>query len=457
MRISIIGTGYVGLVSGACFADQGNEVWCVDIDPEKIDILNRGESPIYEPGLAEMVKRNLRAERLHFTTELDEAVKHTSLLFVCVGTPPGPDGSPDMSYVFGVVEDIARKMTEHKIVVMKSTVPVGTAAEVRKRMAALTKVEFDVVSNPEFLREGVALKDFLEPDRVVIGTSDARVGTIMKELYAPFLQANRPLLVMDNPSAELTKYGANALLATRISFMNELANLAGRVGADVDAVRKAMGYDHRIGHHFLYPGVGFGGSCFPKDVDALADTARRLGMDLAILAATNGVNRAQKRILGEQIVRRFGGDLTGMKIAIWGLAFKPNTDDMREAPSVKTIQILLEAGAEITAYDPEALHTARKVLGDTIKYAQRPYDALKDADVLALVTEWREFRKPTWERILQNMRGRIIFDGRNVFDPNEVEALGFEYYGVGRGRNVYRDEHPDASVRPQPPQNIVTE
>lgn len=438
MRISIVGTGYVGLVSGACFADQGNEVWCVDIDPEKIAMLERGESPIYEPGLEEMVRRNLRAERLHVTTDLADAIENTSVLFVCVGTPQRPEGGADMRAVWAVVEGIARNMREHKVVVMKSTVPVGTAAEVRRRMSALTEVEFDVVSNPEFLREGAALKDFLEPDRVVIGTDDARVATIMKELYAPFLGPDQPMLVMDNPSAELTKYGANALLATRISFMNELANLAGRVGADVNLVRKAMGYDHRIGHHFLYPGVGFGGSCFPKDVDALANTAQEHGMDLKILAATNGVNKAQKQILAQHILGRMGPDLQGTQIAVWGLSFKPNTDDMREAASIDIIDMLLEAGAKITAYDPEAMHTARRVFGDRITYAIRPYDALKGADALALITEWSEFRKPDWDRVKRAMSGRLIFDGRNIFEPGNVEALGFEYYGIGRGRNVNR-------------------
>ncbi|MFK7929840.1 MAG: UDP-glucose/GDP-mannose dehydrogenase family protein [Myxococcota bacterium] len=440
MRISIVGTGYVGLVSGACFADQGNEVWCVDIDPEKVAMLERGESPIYEPGLAEMVRRNLRAERLHVTTQIEDAVENTNILFVCVGTPQQEEGGADMRAVWAVVESIATHMTEHKVVVMKSTVPVGTAAEVRRRMAAITDVEFDVVSNPEFLREGAALKDFLEPDRVVIGTSDVRVATLMKELYAPFLGPDQPMLVMDNPSAELTKYGANALLATRISFMNELANLAGRVGADVNLVRKAMGYDHRIGHHFLYPGVGFGGSCFPKDVDALASTASQHGMDLKILAATNGVNKTQKRLLAEYIIARMGPDLSGLTIAIWGLAFKPNTDDMREAASINIIEMLLAAGAKIVAYDPEAMHTARKVFGDTITYAIRPYDALKGADVLAVVTEWSEFRKPNWDRVLAAMKGRVLFDGRNIFEPTAVEALGFEYYGIGRGRNVHRSQ-----------------
>lgn len=439
MRISIVGTGYVGLVSGACFADQGNEVWCVDIDTEKVAMLRRGESPIYEPGLAELVQRNLRAERLHITTDIAEAVASTNILFVCVGTPPRPDGGPEMGAVWAVVESIARHMTSHKVVVMKSTVPVGTAAEVKRRMAAITDIEFDVVSNPEFLREGAALKDFLDPDRVVIGTEDARVATLMKELYAPFLGPDQPLLVMDNPSAELTKYGANALLATRISFMNELANLAGRVGADINAVRKAMGYDHRIGHHFLYPGVGFGGSCFPKDVDALADTAKNLGMNLKILAATNDVNRDQKQIIARDIMHRMGNDLSGKRIAMWGLAFKPNTDDMRAAPSIDTVNLLLDAGASVCAYDPEALHTARRVFGDRIDYALRPYEALKGADALAIITEWSEFRKPKWERIQEAMRGRLVFDGRNIFEPTKVESLGFEYYGVGRGRSVHRD------------------
>ena len=435
MKIAVIGTGYVGLVSGTCFADNGNDVWCVDIDQSKIDRLNQGEVPIYEPGLDQMIVRNVAAERLKFTTDFDEAVRSSRIIFICVGTPPQPDGSPNMQYIVSAVESVAKAMQEHKVVVMKSTVPVGTAEMVREAMSKHTKIEFDVVSNPEFLKEGAAIDDFLKPDRVVIGTNDARVGTIMKELYDPFVRTGNPILVMDNTSAELTKYAANALLATRISFMNELANLADRAGADINEVRKGIGTDSRIGHSFLFPGIGFGGSCFPKDVDALGHTAERHGLHLEILRATNSVNAKQKTVLFHKIKARMG-DLKGKRVAIWGLAFKPNTDDMREAPSLTVIEALLAEGATVCAYDPVAQKTTHEVLGDRIDYAKKPYDALQGADLLAICTEWNEFRRPDWERIRASLKQPLIFDGRNIYSPSKVEEDGFEYYGIGRGRKL---------------------
>jgi UDPglucose 6-dehydrogenase len=436
MKIAVIGTGYVGLVTGTCFADNGNDVWCVDIDAKKIERLNKGEIPIYEPGLDQMIVRNVQSERLRFTTDLQDAVRKARVVFLCVGTPSMPDGSPDMRYVYKAAEDVGKAMEEHTIIVNKSTVPVGTAAEVRRRIAAVTKLPFDVVSNPEFLKEGHAVDDFLKPDRVVIGTDDPRVALIMKELYDPFVRTGNPILVMDNVSAELTKYGANALLAARISFMNELANLADRVGADINQVRQGMGSDSRIGHSFLFPGIGYGGSCFPKDVDALGYTGKQVGLDLKILTATNDVNRAQKAVLFEKIEARFDGDLKGKRVAIWGLAFKPRTDDMREAPSLTVIGRLIEAGATICAFDPVAEHTTRAVLGDKIEYAKKQYDALKGADALAICTEWNEFRRPDWDRMKASMKQHVIFDGRNIFEPARVEELGFEYYGIGRGRKL---------------------
>lgn len=437
MKISVIGTGYVGLVSGTCFSDNGNDVWCVDINAAKIEALNQGQVPIYEPGLEELIERNTKAERLHFTTDVAEAIQNTRLVFICVGTPPSEDGGPaDMGYVYKAAEQIAQAMNEHKIVVIKSTVPVGTAAAVREIMGRNTEQEFDVVSNPEFLKEGHAIEDFLKPDRVVIGTDDARVGTIMKELYDPFVRTGKPILIMDNESAELTKYGANALLASRISFMNELANLADRVGADIDLVRRGMATDRRIGSSFLFPGVGYGGSCFPKDVDALGHTAEKHGMKLHLLEATNVVNRSQKRVLFEKIEARFEGKLEGKQIAVWGLAFKPRTDDMREAPALTIIENLLRAGATVKAYDPVATHTAREHLGDRIEYCERAYDAVDGADALAIVTEWNEFRRPDWDRIKAALRQPIVFDGRNIWDPAYIEKQGVEYYGIGRGRRL---------------------
>jgi UDPglucose 6-dehydrogenase len=439
MRLTIIGTGYVGLVTGTCLADNGNDVVCVDINAKKISRLQKGLIPIYEPGLDDLVKRNVNAERLRFTTELSDGVQSAAILFICVGTPPSETGGPDMRYVYQAAEDIAREMTSHKIIVMKSTVPVGTAAEVTRRMAALTDIEFDVVSNPEFMKEGAAIQDFLKPDRIVIGTRDARVATLMKELYAPFVRTGNPMLVMDNESAELTKYGANALLATRISFMNELANFADLMGADIDSVRQGMGYDQRIGHAFLFPGVGYGGSCFPKDVDALVYTADQNGQAMHILAATNKVNRAQKSVLFHKLTARLGPDLTGVNIAMWGLAFKPNTDDIREAPALTLIRLLINAGATLTVFDPEATENTRQTFGGRIQYATRQYHALNEADALLIVTEWNQFRRPDWDKIGAAMRGRLIFDGRNIYSPTVVEAKGYEYYGIGRGRALPKE------------------
>lgn len=436
MKISVIGTGYVGLVSGTCFADSGNEVWCVDIDAAKIDALNAGEVPIYEPGLTDLIRQNVKRKRLHFTTDLKQAIENTRIVFICVGTPPADDGGPDLKYIFKAAEQVAQQMNEHKVVVIKSTVPVGTAAKVREVLTSHTAHEVDVVSNPEFLKEGAAIEDFLKPDRVVIGTNDARVETIMKELYDPFVRTGKPILCMDNASAELTKYGANALLATRISFMNEMANLADLVGADINLVRKGMSTDARIGPSFLFPGVGFGGSCFPKDVDALGHTAKLLGMDLKILQATNEVNRVQKRVLFDKINARFEGQLKGKRVAMWGLAFKPRTDDMREAPSLTIIEHLLDAGATVCAYDPVANETAKRELGDRITYVENAEAALEGADCLAVVTEWNEFRKPNWDHVKAKLTHPIVFDGRNIYDPARVEEQGIEYYGIGRGRRL---------------------
>ncbi|MHC4391755.1 MAG: UDP-glucose dehydrogenase family protein [Planctomycetota bacterium] len=436
-KISVIGTGYVGLVAGACFSDNGNDVWCVDVDEKKIDALRRGEVPIYEPGLQEMIARGAKSKRLRFTTDLPSAVEHADIVFVCVGTPSAEDGSPDMAYLFAAVCQVARAMNGPKVVVLKSTVPVGTAEAARKLMAGHTDHEFDVVSNPEFLKEGAAVDDFLRPDRVIIGTDNPHVAAIMRDLYKPFVLTGKPVLVMDNASTELAKYGSNALLATRISFMNELANLADRVGADINAVRQGMASDSRIGPAFLFAGVGFGGSCFQKDVDALCHTAGAEGMSLKILRATNQVNLEQKRILAKKIIARFG-DLRGKRIAIWGLAFKPRTDDMREAPSLSIIEALLEAGAQVRAYDPVAAQSAYAILGDRIEYADQAYDALEGADALALVTEWNEFRRPDWERVRGLVRQPIVFDGRNLYDSKTVENCGFEYYGIGRGRSLPR-------------------
>jgi UDPglucose 6-dehydrogenase len=439
MKITVIGTGYVGLVSGTCLADVGNDVLCLDVDANKIRILKEGGIPIYEPGLEAMVKKNVAAGRLRFTTNVEEAVAHGVLQFIAVGTPPDEDGSADLQYVVAAARNIGKHMTDYKVVVDKSTVPVGTADKVRAAIAEELKVRgnqtpYSVVSNPEFLKEGAAVEDFMKPDRIVVGAEDTRAVELMRELYAPFQRNHERLIIMDVKSAELTKYAANAMLATRISFMNELANLAEKLGADIELVRKGIGSDPRIGFHFLYPGVGYGGSCFPKDVQALIRTAGEAGQGLKVLQAVEDANEAQKTVLPAKIVQRLGADLTGKTIAIWGLAFKPNTDDMREAPSRVLIADLLDRGARIQAYDPVSTHEAQRVFGDEprISYAQNPMDALNGADVLAIVTEWKEFRAPDFDVIKAKLKTPVIFDGRNLYDPATPRKAGLEYFAIGR-------------------------
>ncbi len=435
MKLSVIGTGYVGLVVSACLAENGNDVIAVDIDEDKIDCLRRGELPIYEPGLAELVKRNVAEERLSLTTDFDDAIRQSKLLFVAVGTPPDEDGSADMSHVLSVAEGIGRVMGEYKIVVLKSTVPVGTNRKVLETISALTSEPVSVVSNPEFLKEGAAIDDFLRPDRVVIGTDDPAVAEIMKELYRPFVRTQNPLLVMDPESAELTKYAANAMLASRISFMNEMARLCEKVGADVANLRLAIGADSRIGHPFLFPGVGYGGSCFPKDIRALLRTARDSGVTLELIEATERVNESQKLVLLSKIRAHFDKSLKGRKLALWGLSFKPRTDDMREAPSLSLIRALVDEGVRIRMYDPEAMDEARKHLRDVdgeLTYCRKSYEALEDADGLVLVTEWNEFREPDFEKIRDLLREPVVFDGRNIYNPDKLRKLGFTYFGVGR-------------------------
>ena len=435
MKISVIGTGYVGLVVSACLAENGNDVIAVDIDEDKIERLRGGELPIYEPGLAELVKRNVSEERLNFTTDFDDAVLKSKLLFIAVGTPADEDGSADMTHVLSVAEGIGRVMDEYKVVVLKSTVPVGTNRRVHDTISALTSDPVSVVSNPEFLKEGAAIDDFLRPDRVVIGTDDPAVAEIMKELYRPFVRTQNPLLVMDPESAELTKYAANAMLATRISFMNEMARLCEKVGADVANLRLAIGADSRIGHPFLFPGVGYGGSCFPKDIRALLRTARDSGMTLELIEATERVNEAQKLFLLSKIRAHFDKSLKGRSLALWGLSFKPRTDDMREAPSLSLIRALVKEGVRLRVYDPEAMDEAKKYLQDVdgeLTYCRKSYEALEDADGLVLVTEWNEFREPDFEKIRELLREPVIFDGRNIYNPDKLKKLGFTYFGVGR-------------------------
>jgi UDPglucose 6-dehydrogenase len=431
VNIGVVGSGYVGLVVGACLAENGNSVVCVDSDAEKIAALCGGAIPIYEPGLAEMVPRNVAEDRLRFTTDLAGAVRASEVLFIAVGTPQGEDGSADVKYVLGVAEGIARTMDGFKIVVNKSTVPVGTAKRVREVMAAITRHPFAVVSNPEFLKEGVAVDDFLKPDRVVIGTDDPKVEAVMRQLYEPFVRTGNPILVMDHASAELTKYAANAMLATRISFMNEIANLCDRVGADVRQVRLGLGRDARIGASFLFPGVGYGGSCFPKDVKALLRIGRDLGCEMAVVGAVDRANEAQKRILVPRIEAHLGG-LAGRVVAVWGLAFKPRTDDVREAPALAIIEALLAGGASVRAYDPKASGPARRVLGNRVALCSRSYEAVEGADALVVVTEWNEFREPDFRRMKALMRRPAVFDGRNIYDPKQLRELGFHYEGIGR-------------------------
>lgn len=440
MKITVIGTGYVGLVSGACLAEVGNDVLCFDLDLEKIRVLEAGGIPIFEPGLQDMVRRNVAAGRLHFTTDAAHAVQHGTIQFIAVGTPPGEDGSADMQYVLAAARNIGRLMTDYKVVVDKSTVPVGTADQVHAAIADELRqrgvqAPYAVVSNPEFLKEGAAVEDFMRPDRIIVGASDERAILLMRALYAPFQRNRERLIVTDVRSAELTKYAANAMLATRISFMNELANLAEKLGADIEMVRQGMGADPRIGYHFLYPGCGYGGSCFPKDVKALIKTAAdEGGVELKVLTAVETANEVQKNVLGRKIKQRLGDDLTGRHFAVWGLAFKPNTDDMREAPSLALLADLLAAGATVTAYDPAAMHEAQRVLGDEprIRYAQSPNEALVGADALVIVTEWKEFRSPDFDLIKARLKQPLIVDGRNLYDPALVRGQGFDYLAIGR-------------------------
>lgn len=439
MKITIIGTGYVGLVTGACFAEVGNDVMCLDLDQAKINLLNEGGIPIFEPGLQEMVRRNRDAGRLNFTTDVKRAVGHGSVQIIAVGTPPDEDGSADLKHVVAAARNIGRYMEEPRLVVDKSTVPVGTADKVREAIAEeLTArgagIALSVVSNPEFLKEGAAVEDFMKPDRIVVGSDDEHATQTMRALYAPFQRNHERLIVMDVRSAELTKYAANAMLATRISFMNELANLAERVGADIEHVRKGIGSDPRIGYDFLYAGAGYGGSCFPKDVKALIRTAQDAGTTLHVLKAVETANDLQKQVLGRKILARFGSSLSGRRIAVWGLAFKANTDDMREAASRDLIMTLLEHGAEVTAYDPKAMDEARHMFGENkaIRYARSPMAALEGADALAIVTEWKEFRSPDFSAVREQLKEGIIFDGRNLYDPAEVRRHGLEYHAIGR-------------------------
>jgi UDPglucose 6-dehydrogenase len=433
MRIAVVGTGYVGLVLGACLAENGNNVTCVDKDEAKLETLKGGQMPIYEPGLEEMVRRNVHEDRLAFTNDLPGAVRASQIVFIAVGTPQGEDGSADLQHVLGVARDIGRAMDKYTIVVDKSTVPVGTAKRVRDQIARETKQPFSVVSNPEFLKQGAAVEDSMKPDRVVVGVDpgDERAGEIMRELYAPFTRTGAPIMVMDTASAELCKYAANAILATRVSFMNEVANVCELVGADVDQVRKAIGADRRIGKSFLFPGVGYGGSCFPKDTQALLMTSKEKGYEFRILRAVEEVNRAQKHRLVEKMRRHFT-DLSGKTIALWGLAFKPRTDDMREAPAISIIEGLLAAGAEVRAYDPAASSVAKKIFDGRIVLCDRSYDALTEADALAIVTEWNEFREPDFEKMRVLMRAPVVFDGRNIYSPDHMRALGFTYFSIGR-------------------------
>ncbi len=433
MKLCVVGTGYVGLVAGTCFAETGNDVICVDIDEHKIASLKKGIVPIYEPGLEELIRRNAAEGRLQFTTDLTSAVRNSLVCFIAVGTPEGSDGSADLQAVMTVAAGIAGAMDGYRIIVTKSTVPVGTADRLREVVASRTSHPFDIVSNPEFMKEGAAIEDFMKPDRVVIGGSSEKAIDTIKNLYSPFVRTGNPILVMTNRSAEMTKYASNAFLATRISFVNELANLCERVGADVFEVRQGMGTDRRIGHHFLFAGLGYGGSCFPKDVKALIKTAEQNGLKFPLLRAVDEVNDRQKQVLVEKVIARFGEDLRGRCFAVWGLAFKPRTDDMREAPSIVTIERLLGLGAKIQAYDPEAMKEAKKYFGDRISYHKVNYEALKDADALLIVTEWNEFRRPDFQRIKQLLKSPIVFDGRNIYEPEVMREHGFSYYPIGRG------------------------
>ena len=431
-KIAVVGTGYVGLVTGTCFAETGNQVICVDIDEKKVDRMRNGEVPIYEPHLDVLFERNIKANRLSFTTSLMEGIKDAEIIFLALPTPPGEDGSADLSYILGVAEELGKIITDYKVIVDKSTVPVGTAEKVHAAVAKNATCDFDIVSNPEFLREGFAVDDFLKPDRVVIGTSSPRAEKVMEQLYKPFVRQGNPIIFMDEKSAELTKYAANSFLATKITFMNEIANFCELVGADVDKVRIGIGSDERIGKRFLFPGIGYGGSCFPKDVQALVKSGADNNFNFEILNAVMAVNETQKTVLMPKINNFFRGDLKGKKIAVWGLAFKPDTDDIREAPALYMIDALLNGGASVTAFDPEAMKNVKELLADKIDYATDEYSALKDADALVICTEWGIFRNPDFTRMKNMMKDAVIFDGRNLFEIEDMNELGFYYSSIGR-------------------------
>jgi UDPglucose 6-dehydrogenase len=432
MKIAVIGTGYVGLVTGTCLAETGNNVICVDIIAEKISKMKNRELPIYEPGLDILFNRNIDQGRLSFTTNLADAIKDAVIIFLALPTPPGGDGKADLSFVLGAAKDIANIITDYKVIVTKSTVPVGTADKVKAVFKENTQVEVDVVSNPEFLREGVAVEDFMKPDRVVVGTSSDKARKLMNELYAPYVRSGNPIIFMDERSSELTKYAANAFLATKITFMNEVANLCELVGADVDMVRRGIGADERIGKRFLFPGIGYGGSCFPKDVQALALSSKEYSYDFKILDAVMEVNQTQKLKIVEKMIKYYNGDLSGKKFALWGLAFKPETDDIREAPALYIIDELTKAGAEVVAYDPEAMENVKKMKGDVLSFAENPYEALENADALIIATEWQLFRNPDFDLIGKSLKAKVIFDGRNLYDLHKMIDLGFYYNSIGR-------------------------
>ena len=432
MNIAVVGTGYVGLVTGTCFAETGNNVICVDIDVEKVRKMKDGIVPIYEPHLDVIFERNIKQGRLTFTTNLAEAIENAKVIFLALPTPPGEDGSADLSYILGVANDLGKLIKDYKVIVDKSTVPVGTAEKVRVAIAKNATTDFDVVSNPEFLREGFAVDDFMKPDRVVIGTSSEKAQHIMGDLFKPYVRQGNPVIFMDEKSAELTKYAANAFLATKITFMNEIANLCELLGADVDKVRIGIGSDDRIGKRFLFPGIGYGGSCFPKDVQAIAKSASDVGYNFALLDAVMEVNEKQKTIIVPKILEYFGGSLKGKKVALWGLAFKPDTDDIREAPALYIIEELLKAGAEVTAFDPEAMNNVKKLLGTKINFTENHYDALNGADALVIATEWQLFRNPDFDKITAALKNKVIFDGRNLYDNQTMKELGYTYYSIGR-------------------------
>jgi UDPglucose 6-dehydrogenase len=435
VKLSVIGTGYVGLVVGTCFAESGNDVICVDNDERKLKTLKKGESPIFEPGLTDLLKKNIAEKRLTFTDDLEMAVKKTDIIFLALPTPQAEDGSADLQHVLAVSKKVGKHMNGYKVIVNKSTVPVGTADQVRGIVAAQTKHEFDVVSNPEFLKEGAAVNDFMKPDRIVIGSRSPKALGIMQDLYAPFVRTGNPLILMDERSSELTKYAANSFLATKVSFMNEIANLCERVGADVDMVRKGMGTDARINSQFLFAGVGYGGSCFPKDVSALLNTSRSYKYPFQILDAVEAVNKMQKLVIVEKVKSHFGDRLKGCHLALWGLSFKPNTDDIREAPSLTIIEALLKEGAKLQVHDPVAMEETKRQIGNVVKYFDNNYDALKGAEALIVVTEWNEFRRPDFERMKTLLKTPVIFDGRNIYDPKIMREKGYTYYGIGRNGN----------------------